>query len=178
MIVGWTLHETETAEHAAALIDRAAHAHGVPRDQLTLHSDNGSPMKGQTMLAMLQWLGIATSFSRPTVKDDNPYSESLFRTLKYRPHYPRSRFADIAAARAWVEGFVAWYNHEHLHSAIRFVTPGDRHAGRDAAILKKRRRVYRSARRSHPERWSGEIRDWTPVRRVHLNPEPGKVAAA
>jgi len=178
MIVGWALHETESAEYAALLIERAARAGGVPRNQLTLHADNGSPMKGQTMLAMLQWLGIAASFSRPTVKDDNPYSESLFRTLKYRPQYPRGRFASIASARAWVDRFVRWYNHEHLHSAIRFVTPGDRHAGRDAAILKKRRRVYRAARRRHPERWSREIRDWTPVHKVHLNPEPGKVEAA
>ena len=130
MIVGWAVHETESTDHATVLIERAAHAQGVPRRQLTLHADNGSPMKGQTMLAMLQWLGIAPSFSRPTVKDDNPYSEALFRTLKYRPQYPRGRFADIAAARGWVGRFVAWYNHEHLHSAIRFVTPADRHAGR------------------------------------------------
>jgi transposase InsO family protein len=178
MIVGWAVHEAETSEHAAVLIKRAARAQGVPRGELTLHSDNGSPMKGQTMLSMLQWLGIAASFSRPTVKDDNPYSESLFRTLKYRPRYPRGRFADLDAARAWVTGFVAWYNHEHLHSAIRFVTPGDRHAGRDTAILEKRRRIYLAARRRHPERWSRDIRNWTPVRQVHLNPEPGKVAAA
>lgn len=178
MIVGWVVHEAENSENAAALIERCAAAQGIRRDQLTLHSDNGSPMKGQTMLAMLQWLGIAASFSRPSVSDDNPHSESLFRTLKYRPGYPSNGFADMDAAGAWGERFVAWYNHEHLHSAIRFVTPGDRHEGRGKQILAKRRRVYEEARRRNPKRWSRETRNWTPIGEVHLNPERGNVAAA
>ncbi len=90
---------------------------GVKRNQVTLHSDNGSPMKGATMLATLQQLGV-----KPSVSNDNPYSESLFRTLKYRPEYPERPFNDLQAARSWVCGFVEWYNHEHLHSGVKFVT--------------------------------------------------------
>src|SRR3546814_14877404 len=90
------------------------------------------------MLATLQKLGVVPSFSRPSVSDDNPYSEALFRTLKYTPAYPRKRFADIDQARAWVQGFVAWYNTEHRHSGIQFVTPAQRHAGADRS---ERRRV-------------------------------------
>ena len=108
-------------------------------DGLVLHADNGGPMKGSTMLATMQRLGIVPSFSRPHVSDDNPFSEALFRTLKYRPKYPRAPFATQEAARAWVAGFVAWYNTEHLHSAIRFVTPDDRHFGREDAILNHRK---------------------------------------
>ncbi|MRG97787.1 transposase [Polyangium spumosum] len=115
-----------------------------------LHADNGGPMKGSTMLATLQRLGVVPSFSRPRVSDDNPYAEAMFRTLKYRPEYPRRPFQSLGEARAWVEGFVRWYNFEHLHSALRFVTPEDRHAGRDAGILGKRDGVYQRARRKHP----------------------------
>src|SRR3546814_8202691 len=86
-------------------------------------------MKGSTMLATLQALGVAPSYSRPAVSNDNPFSESLFKTLKYRPAYPRQAFEDLGAARAWVSEFECWYNHEHRHSAIRFVTPAQRHAG-------------------------------------------------
>ncbi|WP_254046998.1 IS3 family transposase, partial [Pusillimonas sp. T2] len=110
LIVGWEIHTEELAMHAATLIDKACLRHGVRRDQLVLHSDNGSPMKGATMLATLQKLGVVPSFSRPSVSNDNPYSEALFKTLKYTPAYPRRRFADIDQARAWVHRFVTWYN--------------------------------------------------------------------
>jgi hypothetical protein len=128
-------------------------------------------MKGATMVATLERLGILPSFSRPSVSDDNPYSEALFRTLKYRPEYPDQPFDDVAAARAWVATFVRWYNTEHLHSGIRFVTPEDRHSGREAAILAGRRALYANARAARPERWSRGPRCWTPVERVYLNPE-------
>ena len=88
--MGWEVHETESAEFAAALINRACLAEGTCRTELVLHSDNGGPMKGATMLAKLQWLGVVPSFSRPSVSNDNPYSESLFKTLKYTPAYPES----------------------------------------------------------------------------------------
>ena len=133
-----------------------------------MHSDNGSPMKGATMLATLQRLGVIASFSRPSVSDDNPFSEALFRTLKYRPEYPERAFEDIAAARTWVERFVRWYNHEHRHSAIRFVTPDERHSGEDHDILQRREKVYDQARKRHPQRWSGRTRNWTPVDGVYL----------
>ena len=169
-VVAWAVHENENSAHAAALIEEAARNEGVRRDQLTLHSDNGSPMKGATMLAMLYWLGIVPSFSRPSVKDDNPYSESLFRTLKYRPEYPGRPFADLEEARSWVAGFARWYNLQHLHSAIGYVTPDDRHRGQDLEILEHRKSVLQAARLRHPERWSGQVRDCSHVGVVHLNP--------
>jgi len=170
-IVGWAVHEEESAAHGARLIDEAAKALRIPRHKLVLHSDNGSPMRGSTMLATLQRLGIVPSFSRPHQSNDNPFSESLFRTAKYRPNYPKQPFASIEAARAWVQDFVRWYNTEHLHSALRFVTPDDRHFGREEAILAARARVYARARERHPERWAARTRDWTPAGAVHLNPE-------
>ena len=119
----------------------------------------------------LQKLGVMPSFSRPHVSDDNPYSEALFRTLKYRPEYPGKPFENLEAALAWVSVFVLWYNTEHLHSGIRFVTPDDRHFGRSEAILANRKNVYENAKRKTPERWSGETRNWNPVDTVVLNPE-------
>jgi len=126
----------------------------VDPNGLVLHSDNGKPMRGNTMIATLQWLGIVPSFSRPHVSDDNPYSEALFRTLKHGPAYPRLPFADIEAARQWVARFVGWYNGQHRHSAIRFVTPDERHFGREDSILARRHALYERARRTKPERWS------------------------
>jgi hypothetical protein len=127
-------------------------------------------MKGASMLATLQALGIMPSFSRPVVSNDNPYSESLFKTLKYRPEYPAQPFVDVTAARQWVSGFVDWYNFKHRHSAIQFVTPPQRHARLDTAILAKRQALYQAAKARHPERWSQETRNWQPVQVVYLNP--------
>lgn len=169
-IVGWEIHETESADHASDLVRKTCLAEGVHEEGLVLHSDNGSPMKGATMLATLQRLGIVPSFSRPSVSDDNPYSESLFRTLKYTPAYPSTPFESIEAARQWVSDFVKWYNEVHLHSAIGFVTPGQKHRGKDAAIMENRKTVYKKARARNPSRWSGEIRNWAPVKSVWLNP--------
>lgn len=168
-IVAWQVHEHEQAELAAELITEACFVEQIPRDQITLHSDNGSPMKGATMLATLQKLGVIPSLSRPSVSNDNAFSESLFRTLKYRPEYPERRFADIHQARQWVVGFVDWYNGEHLHSGIRFVTPNDRHDGKDSEILQQRHGVYQAAKQRHPERWSGQTRNWNHVQEVVLN---------
>jgi len=105
--------------------------YGIDKGQVSLHSDNGSPMKGQTMLATLHNLGVIASRSRPSVSNDNPYSESLFRTLKYRPLMPVKPFDSIDQASQWVIGLVDWYNQEHRHSAIKFVTPEQRHLGQD-----------------------------------------------
>jgi len=171
MIVGWAVEEEQSAEHSARLIDRTCQEHGIARGQLTLHADNGAPVKGAMLLATLERLGIAPSFSRPRVSDDNPYSESLFKTLKYRPSYPESAFSGIEQARAWVRRFVTWYNTEHLHSAIRFVTPSCRHLGLDKAILQKRSVVYENAKRLKPLRWSGPTRNWSPIAEVYLNPK-------
>lgn len=173
-IVGWQVYEEESSARAADLMTDICGREGITHNQVTLHSDNGSPMKGATMLATLQQLGVIPSFSRPSVSNDNPFSESLFRTLKYRPAYPEQAFAGLQAARTWVLGFVDWYNHEHLHSSINFVTPEQRHKGEDVEILMKRKQVYRQAKSKKPGRWSGEIRNWEPIGKVHLNPEKQK----
>lgn len=169
-IVGWVVEEVESADYAARLITRACVEQGVAEDQLTLHSDNGGPMKGATMLSTLQRLHVAPSFSRPSVSDDNPFSESLFKTLKYCPSYPDGAFASIEEAREWVARFVRWYNHEHLHSGIRFVTPASRHLGTDEAILHNRSVVYEKAKLANPLRWSRHTRNWSPIKEVRLNP--------
>jgi hypothetical protein len=173
-IVGWAIEEVESSEHGTRLIERICAEQAILQGQLTIHSDNGAPMKGATLLATLERLGVASSFSRPGVSDDNPYSESLFKTLKYRPSYPERAFAGIDQARAWVSRFVHWYNSEHLHSAIRFVTPEARHQGQDPVILAKRAAVYEQAKRNNPLRWSGPTRNWSPITEVFLNPKKDK----
>jgi putative transposase len=170
-IVGWQIHDCEDSGFAADLMVYVCEQEGIEKNQVTLHSDNGSPMKGATMLATLDKLGVVPSFSRPSVSDDNPYSESLFRTLKYRPEYPKNPFATLEQARAWVEGFVVWYNNEHLHSAIKYVTPAARHRGEDPQILAKRHDVYRQAKAKNPLRWSQDTRNWDPITEVCLNPD-------
>lgn len=174
-IVGWQVHDNESSALAGDLMTDICKQEGIKRGQVTLHSDNGSPMKGATMLATLQELGIMPSLSRPSVSNDNPYSESLFRTLKYRSEYPEKAFENITVSRNWVRDFVHWYNNEHRHSGIQFITPAQRHAGKDSEILAKRAQVYLAAKAKHPERWSGDIKNLEPVGSVNLNPEKEKV---
>jgi len=170
-IIAAQIFAEESMEHSSMLLAHACMINGVQPEELVLHSDNGGPMKGATMLATLQKLGVVPSFSRPSVSNDNPYSESLFRTMKYRPEYPLKPFENIEQAQSWVDGFVFWYNTQHLHSSIRYVTPDDRHFGREEHILANRRKVYEKARSQNPNRWSKNIRNWNPVRMVWLNPE-------
>jgi transposase InsO family protein len=170
-IVGWEVHDRETADFAAQLLERAVWAERCLTSPLVLHADNGSPMKGATMKATMERLGVRASFSRPRVSNDNPFSEALFRTCKYRPGWPARGFETIGAARSWVQGFVRWYNLEHRHSAIRFVTPDERHRSEDRPLLANRHQLYERARSARPERWSGNTRRWTPVGSVWLNPE-------
>ena len=170
-IVGWQVYDTESSELASDVMRDICMREKIAPDQVVLHSDNGSPMKGATLLATLQALGVTPSFSRPAVSNDNPYLESLFKTMKYRPAYPSQAFESLLAARRWVGMFIQWYNHEHRHSAIRFVTPAERHANLDTELLQKRANVYEEAKKRHPERWSGVTRNWQPVRVVHLNPD-------
>ena len=170
-IVGWEVHERESADLAAALIRQAVLAEGCIARPLVLHADNGSPMKGATMKVTMEKLGITASYSRPRVSNDNPFSEALFRTCKYRPDWPTKGFATKADAQAWVKSFASWYNGTHLHSAIRFVTPNARHVGRDSATLANRAILYATARAQKPERWSGKTRNWQPAGPVWLNPE-------
>lgn len=170
-IVGHEVHEAEAAELASLLMRRVSLAEGLAGRPLVLHSDNGSPMKGATMLATLENLGVAASFSRPRVSNDNPYAESLFRTCKYRPDYPNKPFGSVEAAQVWMLKFVRWYNQEHKHSGLKFVTPMQRHDGTAAAILEKREQVYRDAKRKNPARWTQQTRNWKLKDEVWLNPE-------
>jgi putative transposase len=169
-IMGFQVREAEDSELAAQLLRRICAEHQLEHVDLVLHSDNGPAMKGSTMLATVRALGIRGSFSRPGVSDDNAHVEALFRTLKYRPGYPRT-FDSLEHARAWAADFVRWYNHEHMHSAIGFVTPDDRHTGRDIAILDNRKAVYAAAKQRTPRRWTGQTRKWHRPRAVMLNPE-------
>jgi transposase InsO family protein len=169
-IVGWTVQQEQSAEHAANLIQQACLDEGIERHQITLHADNGSPMKGATMLAKLEMLGIVPSFSRPSVSDDNPFSEALFKTVKYHPTFPlATKFETIFAARTWVVKFEKWYNTQHCHSGLKFITPNARHSGADKAIMKKRQAVYLQAKANRPERWSGNTRNWELPSVVTLN---------
>jgi putative transposase len=129
------------------------------------------------MLATLRDLRIVPSLSRPSVSDDNPFSEALFRTLKYVPSYPRKPFASRDAAWAWVERFVAWNNFEHLRSAIAFVTPDQRHRSDDVRVFNARRAVEEAARARHPARWSGATRAWDAPSLVPLNPRASATRA-
>jgi hypothetical protein len=169
-IVGWEVHAQESGFNAGILVHKAILSEGCTVSPPVLHQDNGAPQKSFTLRAKLEALGVTTSYSRPHVSDDNPYSEALFRTVKYRPDYPYRGFESLEEARRWVLEFVRWYNHDHQHSAIRFVTPCQRHDGEDHNILAARRRVYEEAKARRPERWSGNIRNWEPVAEVWLNP--------
>lgn len=168
-IVGHAIHDAQCANHAAALIKDSYHLSECKKP-LVLHADNGTPMKGSSMLAALRTLGIMPSFSRPAVSNDNAFSEALFRTLKYRPNYPGRPFVDAADARDWVNKFVYWYNFKHLHSALNYVTPQQRHTGQDRAILRKRAEVYRQACRANPQRWARLPKSWKRTACVTLNP--------
>jgi transposase InsO family protein len=174
-IVGFEVHESDDADHAARLVQRTSLAegiHAVARDaRPVLHGDNGATLKATTVLAMLWWLGLKPSYSRPRVSDDNAFVESLFRTAKYRPEFPSKGFADVHAAREWARRFVHWYNHDHCHSGIRYVSPAQRHAGQDKDILAARHALYIQARQRNPRRWSGNTRDWSVIDAVTLNPE-------
>lgn len=170
-IVGAEVFEQELGEHAADLLQRAVWSEKCVTSQVVLHSDNGAPMRSFTLLAKMQDLGIVSSYSRPRVSNDNPYSESLFKTVKYHPTWPVEGFGSLDNARAWVTEFTQWYNKEHKHSGIKYVTPHQRHNGEDIEILAQRKQVYLQAQKMNPERWSRQTRDWNYINEVFLNPE-------
>ena len=176
-VVGWRVFETQESELAAKMFQEICIEEHLDPDGLVLHSDNGGPMKGATMVASLEKLGVLQSFSRPSVSNDNAFAESVFATVKGRPNYPDKPFADLDAARAWVAAFVAWYNDEHRHSGISFVTPSQRHAGVHIELLAHRERVYAKAKARAPSRWSRSTRNWERHDLVRLNPKPTEVAA-
>jgi len=176
-VVGWEVHQVESGEFAAELLERSIWSEKCVKKSLVLHSDNGSPMKSLTMQAKMYDLGVLGSRSRPRVSNDNPYSESLFRTVKYCPRWPSEGFESLEKARLWVHGFVGWYNNEHRHSRINFVTPAQRHRGEDTEILAKRHTLYANKKILNPSRWSSKTRNWTPAGPVELNPEKELKAA-
>lgn len=172
-IVGWEVWEKESAEYASELVRRACLSENVVTNgfPLVLHSDNGSPMKGATMLETLYKLGITPSRSRPRVSNDNAYSESLFKTLKYKPNYQPDGFATLEEARLWCLSFVHWYNTEHHHSGLKFLTPEQRHTGEWYTVMERRKNLYEEAKASHPQRWGNrQTRNWTMPLTVYLNP--------
>ncbi|MEI6096493.1 MAG: IS3 family transposase [Gammaproteobacteria bacterium] len=168
-IVGFDVFDEQSAEHASEVVSATYMTENVSAGEVTLHSDNGGPMKGSMMLATLQNLGVAASFSRPSVSNDNPYSESIFRRLKYCPQYPDKPFESTESALEWVKKFVNWYNNIHQHSGINFVTPNARHNEEDQEILTKRAQIYELAKQKNPSRWSGKTRNWARVDEVLLN---------
>lgn len=161
-IMGARVYDCESSEKAASLARELIGRYQIQPGTLHLHSDNGAPMRGATMLATLQNLGVMPSFSRPGVSDDNPYSESLFKTAKYCPLYTGRPFKSVADAQQWVDLFVAWYNGTHLHSSIQYVTPDCRYRGEDRQTLERRLAVYREAQARRPERWTRSARSWAP----------------
>jgi transposase InsO family protein len=179
-IVGWEVHAEDDSNHASHLVRRTALAEGIAAllTKPVLHGDNGATLKATTVLAMLNWLGVKPSYSRPRVSDDNPYAEAIFRTAKYRPEFPAKGFETLEDARAWAAEFVRWYNNVHHHSGIRYVSPAERHDGRDHAILAARHALYLKAREHNPARWSGDTRNWAPIGAVTLNPERDSVVNA
>jgi transposase InsO family protein len=172
MIIHWEVNAKESGKLAGGMLQKIRAKKDL--EGVFLHSDNSNVMKGYTMLEKMYQLKVLPSFSRPRVSEDNPYSESLFRTLKYRPFYP-GRFSNIEEARDWVKGFVYWYNREHLHSSIQFVTPHDRHYGRDIEILEARKSTYREAYAKNPARWSKGPKLWKHEKVVGINYQPDKV---
>ena len=169
-IVGARVYDREGMDLSSKLISEIYLKNGIKKGQIYLHSDNGGSMKGATMLATLQQLGVVPSFSRPSVSNDNPFSESLFKTTKFCPLYPSKPFESLEQANEWTQRFIGWYNEEHLHSSIKFSTPGSRHRGEDKAILNKRKQVYIVAKKKNPERWSRGIKNFDYINGVKLNP--------
>lgn len=170
-IVGWEVWTEETGELASTLVEKAIMNEKIRGNPLILHSDNGAPMKSFTLKAKLESLGVMSSFSRPRVSNDNPYSEALFRTFKYRPGYPQKGFKDIEASREWVLEFVDWYNNKHYHSGLNFVTPSSRHSGQARKIMENRKKVYMSAKLLHPLRFKRGIKKFELPESVYLNPQ-------
>jgi hypothetical protein len=179
-VVAWDVEQSESAELAAQLVSRAClkeRINSCRKQPLILHADNGTSMRAATLEVRLEELGVLRSFSRPRVSNDNPYSESLFRTVKYRPNYPNRPFSSKEEACQWVASFVDWYNHQQRHSGIKFVTPQQRHCGEAIEICRQRSRVYELTRIANPKRWSRSIRCWKQPELVWINPPADDLVA-
>jgi len=151
-IVGWMIAEEESAELARQLIAETCAKEGITPEQLTLHADRGSAMRAKTVARLLLELQVAKSHSRPRTPTDNPYSEAQFKTMKYRPEYPKA-FQSMQEARDWARAFVAWYNQEHHHSGLALMTPAVVHHGQVEQVMQQRQHVLEAAYAAHPERF-------------------------
>lgn len=169
-VVGWMLAERESASLAEALIATTCVRQGIERGQLTIHADRGSSMTSKPVMLLMADLGVTRTHSRPHVSNDNPFSESQFKTMKYRPDYP-GHFGCLQDARSWAEGFFRWYNHEHHHGGIGFLTPASVHFGKAEQVQAKRQKVLQAAYDRHPERFvRGVPRPAELPRAVWINP--------
>ena len=175
-ILGVEVHEQECSLLARDFFDRICRDEGIGSATSTvLHSDNGAPMRSYKLAAKMREIGISLSFSRPRVSNDNAYAESLFKTMKYHESYPLRRFRSLDAVRCWVAGFVEWYNGEHRHSGIKYVTPNQRHFGEANEICAVRQQTYDKAYQENPRRWSRLPRCWKQPEVVKINhPRPEK----
>ncbi len=153
-VVGWMVATREADHLAQHLIAETCHKHGIDPDQLTLHADRGPSMTSKLVAHWLADLGVTKSHSRPSVSNDNPYSEAHFKTLKYRPEFPQ-RFGSIEHARQHCQAFFLWYNTQHRHSGIALMTPETVHYGLAEAILETRTQTLQAAFETHPERFQG-----------------------
>lgn len=154
--VGWLIAEVESSDLARQLIAETARKQGIHPNQLTLHADNGSPMKGKPVTQLLVDLGVHRSHTRPHTSDDNPFSEAHFKTMKYHPSYP-DRFQSLEDARAWARAFFEWYNHHHYHSGLHLLTPASVHYGEATDIQQARQAVMLTAYQAHPARFMGGV---------------------
>jgi putative transposase len=169
-ITGCRVEENQSSKLAAEMIEDAILKRGANSSNLVLHSDNGGPMKGSIMSVTLDKLGVIKTFNRPSVSNDNSYSESLFKTLKYRLQNPLMPFGSLEEASKWSESFVKWYNEEHLHSGIKYITPNQRFRGEDKAILEKRKKLYEKTMAKNPLRWINKwTKNWDRIDTVYLN---------
>ena len=150
-VVGWMIADGESSTLAKRLIADSCRKQNIPEDQLTLHADRGSSMKSKVVAQLLVDLGVTKTHSRPHVSNDNPFSESQFKTMKYRPEFPE-RFGSIQDARAFGCTFFPWYNHKHRHSALALYTPADVHYGRVEQIRQSRQAALDAAYHRHPNR--------------------------
>jgi putative transposase len=151
-VVGWMVAEREAASLAEKLIAQTCVKQGIESDQLTLHADRGPSMRSKSVAQLLADLGITKTHSRPYTANDNPYSESQFKTMKYRPDFPE-RFDSVADARSWAREFFRWYNHDHRHSGLGLMTPATVHHGQAEAVRQQRQQVLLVAYAAHPERF-------------------------
>lgn len=169
-VVGWTLAPKESGSMASQLIEETCAKQGIQPGQLTIHSDRGPAMQSGPVVHLHARLGIIKSNSRPHVSNDNPFSESQFKTLKYRPGFP-DRFGSYEDARIFCEGFFPWYNNEHYHSAIAFLTPADVHYGRADEILAARQAKMMKVYAANPDRFiNGPPKPTVLERAVYINP--------